>query len=229
MPTGPVLDGLAAALQLTGPEHAYLHRLAARGDRPAPPPAEPPAVPAATLALLDTLDAAPAFVTGPTFDLLAWNRPAALLLAGPEQRPPHERNLLWQVFCCPYRDRSPGNTAAERSIGADLVASLRAHHADRPRDPDLLALVHGLSAASPAFATLWDHHRAARPGPGRLHIRHPELDTPVLDYTVLPLPEEGRHVFAFLAPPDSPTRRAFAAAKAGQAAQAAQAGHGAAA
>ncbi|WP_188306259.1 hypothetical protein [Streptomyces sp. CBMA123] len=29
---------------------------------------------------------------------------------------------------------------------------------------------------------------------------------------MLPLPEEGRHVFAFPAPPDSPTRRAFAAA-----------------
>ncbi|MFE3499391.1 helix-turn-helix transcriptional regulator [Kitasatospora sp. NPDC059160] len=220
VPTGPVLDGLAEALHLSGPERAYLHRLAVRRDRTAPPatgpstgPSTDPAVPAATLALLETLDAAPAFVTGPTFDLLAWNRPAALLLAGPERRPPHERNLLWQVFCCPYRDRSPGNTAADRSIGADLVASLRAQHADRPRDRTLLALVGRLSTASPEFAALWDHHRAAPPGPGRLHVRHPALDTAVLDYTVLPLPEEGRHVFAFLAPPDSPTRRAFAAAR----------------
>ncbi|MBV2155248.1 helix-turn-helix transcriptional regulator [Kitasatospora sp. SUK 42] len=212
VPTGPVLDGLAEALQLAGPERAYLHRLAALHHRPAPAPAEPPAVPASTLALLDTLDAAPAFVTGPTFDLLAWNRPAALLMARPERRPPHERNLLWQVFCCPHRDLSQGNVAADRSIGADLVASLRAHHADRPRDRTLLALVHRLSADSPAFAALWDHHRAAPPGPGRLHVRHPELDTGVLDYTVLPLPEEGRHLFACLAPPDSRTRRAFAAA-----------------
>ncbi|MER5885884.1 helix-turn-helix transcriptional regulator [Streptomyces sp. NPDC001941] len=213
VPTGPVLDGLAEALRLTGPERAYLHRLAARRDRAVPVPDEPAGVPATTLALLDTLDAAPAFVTGPTFDLLAWNRAAALLLAGPERRPPHERNLLWQVFCCPYRDRSPGNTAADRSIGADLVASLRAHHADRPRDRALLALVHRLSGDSPAFAALWDHHRAAPPRPGRLHVRHPALDATVFDYTVLPLPEEGRHVFAFLAPPDSPTRRAFAAAR----------------
>ncbi|MER7670742.1 helix-turn-helix domain-containing protein [Kitasatospora sp. NPDC096128] len=213
VPTGPVLDGLAAALQLSAAERAYLHRLAARCDRAAAPPAEPPAVPAATLALLETLDAAPAFVTGPTFDLLAWNRPAALLLAGPERRPAHERNLLWQVFCCPYRDRSSGNTAADRSIGADLVASLRAHHADRPRDRGLLALVQQLSTASADFAARWDDHRAAPPRPGRLHVRHPALDTRVLDYTVLPLPEEGRHVFAFLAPPDSPTRRAFAAAR----------------
>ncbi|MFF2546371.1 helix-turn-helix domain-containing protein [Kitasatospora sp. NPDC058063] len=212
VPTGPVLDGLAEALQLTAPERGYLHRLAARPHRPAPPPAEAPALPATTLALLDTLDAAPAFVTGPTFDLLAWNRPAALLLAGPERRPARERNLLWQVFCCPYRDRSQGNTAAEGSIGADLVASLRAQHADRPRDRALLALVHRLSADSPVFAELWDRHRAAPPRPGRLHVRHPALAATVLDYTVLPLPEDGRHLFAFLAPPDSPTRHAFAAA-----------------
>ncbi|MGW7584639.1 helix-turn-helix domain-containing protein [Kitasatospora sp. NPDC054768] len=212
VPTGPVLDGLAEALQLTAAERGYLHRLAARPHRPAPPPAEAPALPPTTLALLDTLDAAPAFVTGPTFDLLAWNRPAALLLAGPERRPARERNLLWQVFCCPYRDRSQGNTAAEGSIGADLVASLRAQHADRPRDRALLALVHRLSADSPVFAELWDRHRAAPPRPGRLHVRHPALAATVLDYTVLPLPEDGRHLFAFLAPPDSPTRHAFAAA-----------------
>ncbi|MER7757878.1 helix-turn-helix transcriptional regulator [Kitasatospora sp. NPDC097643] len=218
VPTGPVLDGIADALQLTGPERAYLHRLAGHHRRaaPNPPPVEPPTVPATTLALLDTLDAAPAFVTGPTFDLLAWNRPAGLLMAWPERRPPHERNLLWQVFCCPQGDRSQGNLAATGSIGADLVASLRAHHADRPGDRVLSTLVRRMSADSPAFAALWDHHRAGPPGPGRLHIRHPALDTDVLDYTVLPLPEEGRHVFAFLAPPGSRARDAFAAAHAGR-------------
>ncbi|MEV8323453.1 helix-turn-helix transcriptional regulator [Kitasatospora sp. NPDC056731] len=212
VPTGPVLDGIAEALQLAGAERAYLHRLAARHRVPAGAPPEPPAVSATTLALLDTLDAAPAFVTGPTFELLAWNRPAALLMAWPERRPPHERNLLWQVFCCPYGDRSQGNLAATGSIGADLVASLRAHHADRPGDRGLTRLVRRMSSDSPAFAALWDRHRAGPPGPGRLHIRHPALDTDVLDYTVLALPEEGRYVFACLAPPGSRARHAFAAA-----------------
>ncbi|RKE23114.1 helix-turn-helix transcriptional regulator [Streptomyces sp. TLI_171] len=212
VPTGPVLDGIADALHLGDAERAYLHRLAGR-RREAPRAGErAAAVSASTLALLETLDAAPAFVTGPTFDLLAWNRPAAVLLAGPERRPAHERNLLWQVFCCPHGARSTDNHAPGRSIGADLVASLRAHHVDRPADRRLAALVDRFSAASPAFAALWAQHRAGPPGPGRLHVRHPELDTEVLEYTVLALPEPGRHVFACLAPPGSRTRRAFTAA-----------------
>lgn len=210
VPTGPVLDGIADALHLADAERAYLHRLAG-ARREAPRPGErAAAVSASTLALLDTLDAAPAFVTGPTFDLLAWNRPAALLLAGPEQRPPHERNLLWQVFCCPHGARSTDNHHPDRSIGADLVASLRAHHAERPADRRLADLVGRFSAASPAFAALWSQHRAGPPGPGRLHVRHPDLDTEVLEYTVLALPEPGRYVFACLAPPGSRARRAFA-------------------
>ncbi|BAJ32895.1 MULTISPECIES: helix-turn-helix transcriptional regulator [Kitasatospora] len=216
VPTGPVLDGIADALHLADAERAYLHRLAGgrplrerEGDR-----AARAAVSASTLALLDTLDAAPAFVTGPTFDLLAWNRPAALLMAEPAQRPPHERNLLWQVFCCPYGSRAADNHAPDRSIGADLVASLRAHHADRPADRALADLVGRFSAASPAFAALWSQHRAGPPGPGRLHVNHPALDTEVLEYTVLALPEPGRHVFACLAPPGSRARDAFAASTA---------------
>ncbi|GAA2091148.1 helix-turn-helix transcriptional regulator [Kitasatospora saccharophila] len=215
VPTGPVLDGIADALHLADTERAYLHRLAAH-RHPRTPAAGPrrETVSASTLALLDTLDAAPAFVTGPTFDLLAWNRPAALLMAEPARRPPHERNLLWQVFCCPHGSRGADNHAPDRSIGADLVASLRAHHADRPADRALADLVGRFSAASPAFAALWSQHRAGPPGPGRLHVRHPELDTEVLEYTVLALPEPGRYVFACLAPPGSRAREVFAAAAA---------------
>ncbi|MFF2044345.1 helix-turn-helix domain-containing protein [Kitasatospora sp. NPDC058170] len=216
VPTGPVLDGIAEALNLAAPERAYLHRLAEhqrqRTTGPVTPAEEAPALSAATLALLETLDAAPAFVTGPSFDLLAWNRPAGLLMAWPEQRPPHERNLLWQVFCCPYGDETPANRELEGSIGADLVAGLRAHHADRPGDRALAALVRQLSAQSPAFAALWDRHRAGPPRQGRLHVRHPELDAEVLEYTVLALPEEGRHVFVCLAPPGSRARQVFRAA-----------------
>ncbi|MFB7944724.1 helix-turn-helix transcriptional regulator [Kitasatospora phosalacinea] len=211
VPTGPVLDGIADALHLADAERAYLHRLAGR-RHPRTPAAAREALPASTLALLDTLDAAPAFVTGPTFDLLAWNRPAALLMAEPARRPPHERNLLWQVFCCPHGSRSADNHAPDRSIGADLVASLRAHHVDRPADRALAELVGRFSAASPAFAALWSQHRAGPPGPGRLHVRHPALDAEVLEYTVLALPEPGRYVFACLAPPGSRARAAFAAA-----------------
>ncbi|MFJ9950689.1 helix-turn-helix transcriptional regulator [Kitasatospora sp. NPDC091207] len=199
LPTGPVLDGIARALLLADSERAYLHRLAHR-RRPEQQAAAADGVGTATRALLATLDRTPAFVTGPRFDLLAWNPPAGALLADPASRPAFERNLLWQVFCCPYGAAERANHTPADSIGADLVAGLRAQHADRPDDRELTTLVARLSAQSRAFAALWARHRAGPPRQGRLSLRHPDLDAEVLDYTVLGLPDGGQHLFVFLDP-----------------------------
>ncbi|MEE1823398.1 helix-turn-helix transcriptional regulator [Streptomyces sp. BE20] len=201
LPTGPVLDGIAAALLLTEPERDHLHRLAHRRSAPSTAAVNGPAtVDATARSLLASLDRSPAFVTGPRFDLLAWNPCAAALMADPASRPALERNLLWQVFCCPHGAAQRANHAPTGSIGADLVAGLRAQHADRPDDRELTALVTRLSARSPQFAALWARHRAAPPRQGRLALRHPALDTGVLDYTALALPASGHHLFVYLPP-----------------------------
>ncbi|MFJ9516819.1 helix-turn-helix transcriptional regulator [Kitasatospora sp. NPDC101801] len=200
VPTGPVLDGLAEALMLAAPERAYLHRLAHRQRPPTPAEPEPSGVPAATLALLGTLTEVPAFVTGPRFDLLACNPRADALLATPMARPAHERNLLWQVFCCPYAAAAPDNLAPDGWIGADLVAGLRAHHADRPADRPLAALVGQLERWSPAFAALWAQHRAGPPRRGRLSVPAPAEDPGTFEYTVLTLPEADQHLFMLVGP-----------------------------
>jgi hypothetical protein len=122
-------------------------------------------------------------------------------MAGLAVRPAHERNLLWQVFCCPYGAEAPANREPEGSIGAQLVAGLRAAHADRPDDPALARLVARLSAASPEFSALWDLHRAGPPGEGELRVRHPRLAASTLPYTLLALPTPGHHLFVCLPPP----------------------------
>ncbi|MDI2124638.1 hypothetical protein [Yinghuangia seranimata] len=124
---------------------------------------------ATTRALLDTLDRTPALVVGPTFDILVWNPVAARLMGDLEARPAHERNLLWQVFCCPVASAAR-NRPLQDTVGADLVAGLRAYHADRPDDAVLAALVAGMSEQSPVFRRHWHLGRAAPPGqtePGR--------------------------------------------------------------
>ncbi|MFJ8045997.1 helix-turn-helix transcriptional regulator [Kitasatospora sp. NPDC096147] len=207
LPTGPVLDGIAAALQLSDPERDHLHRLAHRRSAAttatattATTPTGPAALDARTRTLLDSLDRSPAFVTGPLFDLLAWNTQAGALMADPASRPVRERNLLWQVFCCPHGATQHANHAPTGSIGADLVAGLRVRHATRPDDDELTDLVTRLSTHSPQFAALWARHRAAPPREGRLTLHHPALDTDVLDYTALALPADGRHLFVYLPP-----------------------------
>lgn len=81
-------------------------------------------------------------------------------MGGLSERPSQERNLLWQVFCCPIAGAAR-NRHLQASVGADLVAALRACHADRPEDADLAGLVARLSAQSPGFRRQW-HLR--RPG-----------------------------------------------------------------
>ena len=208
VPTGSVLDGLAEALLLAEAERLYLHRLAGPQGRPAPSPTAEPVSPV-TLALLETLDGTPAFVVDHRFDLIAWNPLGSALLGNLEARPVHQRNLLWQVFCCPYGSQTPANREAVDSIGADLVAGLRAHHAARPGDRDLAALVTRLSAESAAFAGLWAQHRAGTRCEGVVQIRHPQLRTDCFPYSMLALPEPGQHLFVFVAPMGSPAREVF--------------------
>ena len=212
VPTGAVLDGLAEALLLADAERAYLHRLArqrAQSGNGQERAGEPATVSPVTRALLATLDETPALVVDHRFDLIAWNPLACALLGGLDTRPVHQRNLLWQVFCCPYGSASSVNHQAGDSIGADLVASLRAQHADRAGDRELAALVARLSAGSPAFAALWAQHRAGTRREGMLQISHPNLPTDIFPYTTLALPDTGQHLFVFLAPAGSQAREVF--------------------
>ncbi|WP_306419723.1 helix-turn-helix domain-containing protein [Streptomyces capoamus] len=202
VPTPGVLDALAHALLLGDAERAYLHTIAVP-RRPRLAGAPEPLTPAAR-AMLDALTGTPAFVIGPRFDLLAWNRLGSALMAGLAERPPHQRNLLWQVFCCPHGAATPANREPDDSIGAQLVAALRAEHAGRPADPGLGRLVARLSAASPDFAALWDMHRAGGPGEGELRVAHPLLATDTLPFTLLTLPTPGHRLFVCLPPPGTP-------------------------
>ncbi|WP_285567791.1 helix-turn-helix transcriptional regulator [Streptomyces sp. RTGN2] len=212
VPTVSVLDGLAEALLLADAERVYLHRLAGLGARDTQqvPAARPrPAVSVNTRVLLEALHETPAFVVDRRFDLIAWNPMASALLGGLDTRPAHQVNLLWQVFCCPFGERTPANREAVDSIGADLVAGLRAHHADCPNDRGLDDLVVRLSAASPVFAALWEQHRAGMRSEGFLEILHPELRAESFPYTTLALPEPDQHLFVFLAPAGSHARDVF--------------------
>lgn len=199
VPTPAVLDALAHALLLGDAERAYLHTIAVpRRTRPAGAPG--PVTPASR-AMLDALAGAPAFVTGPRFDLLAWNQLGGALMGGLAERPPHQRNLLWQVFCCPHGAAAPVNREPDGSIGAQLVAALRTEHAGRPADPRLARMVIRLSGASTEFAALWDMHRAGGLGEGELRVAHPHVSADTLPYSLLTLPTPGHRLFVCLPPP----------------------------
>lgn len=125
-PSGQVIGALADALRFTTDERVHLHRLVKAGSFTGPCPQSTPVprgVRPTVLALLDTLDPTPAFVTDPQGDVLACNagfrrlaEPAGLLDA---DRP----NLARFVF----GDARARTTFPEWELVADeRAAALRA-------------------------------------------------------------------------------------------------------
>ena len=156
-----VLDALARTLLLDDAEHAHLLALAADGDASpvsaavAPSPTPPPD---ALVHLLDALDPNPAYLLGPRWEYLAWNRAQGALYPEAAELPDDERNLLWIVFARPAVRRLIVGWDAE---ARHLLSRFRADTASRRHDPVVRDLIARLRAASPEFASWWDDQDVA--------------------------------------------------------------------
>jgi transcriptional regulator with XRE-family HTH domain len=197
--SGQVLHSIADALGLEPVEREYLLALAVAAQI-APPPTDE------TLAALrrfaSCLDAMPAFVVGPRWDILVWNRAASLLLGDLDTMPEERRNVLWLVFDNPalvamiedWEDQARATLAQFRLSWA--------RHLNQPRFAEL---VDTLSARSPELARWWAEHdvrpRLSRrrsyvhPLVGRLeielHVFRVHDPAELWQVTFAPVPETG--------------------------------------
>lgn len=167
------LERLARTLRLTRSERAYVFGLAGRRD-PLAPAAESDAA-AQLLASLVGDIAIPAYILGRTWDMLAWNKPAAALFAGWLDKPvgDHEpaRNLLRFVFLAP---EARGLIVDWETRAGRIVAEFRADCRTRLDEPAVTRLVEELKQGSPEFARFWlQHHVLERQG-GRRDFNHPK-------------------------------------------------------
>ncbi|QUQ66921.1 helix-turn-helix domain-containing protein [Kutzneria sp. CA-103260] len=149
-PSREILEALARALQLDDTERAYLWSLAT----PPLAPADPHAVPGHTvrpgvLALLERWADLPAFVVGPTRDVLAGTALAARV--NPAWSPGH--NLIEFTFLDP---RAPEVYPDWDDISQQAVAGLRATSGVRGAELD--PFIAGMRERSETFRALWDSH-----------------------------------------------------------------------
>ncbi len=176
-----VLDALARALQLDPIEREHLLQLAGHPLRRPITPGQD-AAPPGVIGVLTALEPSPAYVLGPRWDVLAWNRPQALLYPQFETLPAEDRNLVWVMF---------GEPAA-RALNAEwenearrVLSQFRADTTPFRHDPAVVALVERLSAESEEFAAWWPRHDVAgfeehervfqHPVAGRLRFRTEQL------------------------------------------------------
>jgi transcriptional regulator with XRE-family HTH domain len=183
-----VLLAIARTLQLTATEQAHLLALSDRVDPVATP--ESDRAPDQLVRLIEAMSPSPAYVLGPRWEFLAWNRAQALLFPTIERLATIDRNLLWVVFATvEARDLIIDWTTEARRMLTEFRADTDRLHDDTA----LHELIERLCRASPEFAELWARHDVA---PFESRVRryaHPRAGTLIFEYQRM-IPAEFAHL-----------------------------------
>jgi transcriptional regulator with XRE-family HTH domain len=150
-PSADVLDRISGALMLTDTERELLFMLGL-GRPPEVRYKSVEGVSPRLQRLLDSFQSSPAIIKTATWDVVAWNRAAAVVLTDYGALPPGERNILYFLF------RNPAMRAKQHdweSLARFVVGAFRADVARAGLVSEASALVEELCAASPEFEALW--------------------------------------------------------------------------
>ncbi len=179
MPSADVLNRIAGGLMLTEPEREHLFMLGlGRPPEIRYRPVE--GVTPRLQRLLDTLDVSPALIKTATWEVVAWNRAATLVLTDYDALPPSERNILRRIFC------DPRVRAAQHdweSLARFVVGAFRADAARAGAVSEVTHLVEELCKVSPEFKALWRENDVHAYGEGVKRLRHPVLGAIALEFS----------------------------------------------
>lgn len=168
-PSADVLDRIAHALMLTSAEREHLFLLGL-GHPPEAHYRSNEGVTPRLQRVLDTMHPCPALIRTATWDVVAWNRAATVMLVDYGAVTPAQRNVLRQMFLDP-RARAmqyDWESVARFVVGAFRVDVARAGAATAVKD-----LVDELCRKSPEFEAMWRDNTVPAPYEGIKHIRHP--------------------------------------------------------
>jgi transcriptional regulator with XRE-family HTH domain len=168
-PSADVLDRIAGALMLTDVEREHLFLLGLNR----PPEVryrEPEGITPRLQRVLDTFDHSPAIVRTATWDVIAWNKAAAVVMTDYGALPAGQRNVLRMMF----RDSRVRAAQSDwRSVARYVVASFRADVARAGAARNVQSLVDELCTTSPEFAAMWRDNDVQGHGEGLKVLHHP--------------------------------------------------------
>ncbi|HEY1991911.1 MAG TPA: helix-turn-helix transcriptional regulator [Gammaproteobacteria bacterium] len=178
-PSARVLEQIARALMLTDAEREHVFLLAL-GRAPEVRYQPVAGVTPRLQKVLDALEHSPAIVKTATWNVVAWNRAATLVLADYAAMPPERRNILRLMFS---DSRVRAAQPDWQSVARFVVAAFRADAARAGASQEIEALVDELSRSSPEFAALWHNHDVRHYGEGTKHLRHAKVGLIGLEYS----------------------------------------------
>ena len=164
-----VVDKIASAMRLSDAEREYVRLML--GDEQPLEYTLHPEIPDVLRVLIESHQAAPAYIATPRFDLLVWNDFLGEVLDYSKDGNALSRNIVWRMFFDKSRRKLyvDWEDAARRT-----VAAFRYTRAKYLGDSHFEALLQRL-LDSPDFARLWALQEVGQPGMPPFLIRHDTL------------------------------------------------------
>jgi transcriptional regulator with XRE-family HTH domain len=170
-PSPDVLNRIARALMLTDIEREHLYLLGL-GRPPEVHYRASDGITPRLQRVLDALEVSPAVVRTATWDVIAWNRAASVVLKDYGSLPRDQRNILRMIF------GDPRVRAAQydwEGLARFVVGAFRADAARAGAASQVGDLVEELRQLSPEFESLWRENDVSGHGEHVKHLRHPIL------------------------------------------------------
>ena len=179
-PSADVLNRISRALMFTDVEREHLFLLGL-GRPPEVRYQENGGVTPRLQRVLDALDPSPALIRTATWNVVAWNRAATVMLGDYGALPPHQRNVLRIIFLDP---RARAVQYDWESVARHVVGAFRVEAARAGAAAEVEPLVDELCRLSPEFRTMWrDNDVRSAHGEAVKHIRHPILGPLSFEYS----------------------------------------------
>lgn len=178
-PSADVLNRIAVGLMLTDIEREHLFLLGL-GRLPEVRYKAAEGVTPRLQRLLDALEVSPALIKTATWEVVAWNRAATMVLTDYAALPPDQRNILRLIFGDPRIREAQHDW---ESMARFVVGAFRADAARAGASGEVGDLVDELCSLSPEFEAMWRDNDVRGHGEGIKRLRHPILGPIELEYS----------------------------------------------
>jgi transcriptional regulator with XRE-family HTH domain len=178
-PSADVLERIIEALMLTQTEREHVFLLGL-GRPPEVRYQQRDGVTPRLQRVLDRLNPCPAFVRTVTWDIVAWNKAATVLLADYSDVPPQDRNVLKHIFLNPAAREAQQDW---ESMARFVVGNFRADVARAGAASAVSDLVDELCRRSPDFERIWRENHIHTHREAVKQIKHPVFGTFAFEYS----------------------------------------------